>query len=251
MHAALALANVAVNNDINKVAIEGRIAPLVAVAASGTEKQKENAAMALAYLAINANNQVAIAEAGGIAPLVALAASGTEKQKEYAALALASIAFTANNKVAIAEAGGIAPLVALAASGTEKQKEYAALALLHFPDSRSGRGAASGVITVDAHDDEHLSDKEPVPDDKMLEELGTTHARLREAEALALQLQIQLDCERQSAREALERERQSAREAREASLGRRLMALEAQISRTTELLHQVGSPSPRTASDDL
>jgi len=196
MHAALNLPNLAVNNDINKVAIEGRIAPLVAVAASGTEEQQE-----------------------------------------YAALALANLAVNANNKVAIAEAGGIAPLVALAASGTEKQKEYAAQALLHFPDSRSGRSAVSGVITVDAHDDEHLSDKEPVPDDKMLEELGR---RLREAEALALQLQIQLDCERQSAREA-----------REASLGRRLMALEAQISRTTELLHQVGSPSPRTASDAL
>ena len=51
-----------------------------------------------------------------------------------------------------------------------------------------------------------------------------------------------LERERQSAREAIERERQSAREAREASLGRRLMALEAQISRTTELLHQVGLP---------
>ena len=298
------------------IAEAGGIAPLVALAASGTEEQKEFAAWALGILAFFDTNHVAIAAAGGIAPLVALAASGTEKQKEYAARALARLASNATNKVAIAAAGGIAPLVALAASGTEKQKEYAALALVHFPDSRSGRGAATGIIAVDAprfklnervecRDDGKkwwagtVVSVDPLlvqptgaawtkgftwgevrfPNqggDPMLPSLPSSTAtkdapvvlnmqasdtfRGHEAEASALQLQTELERERQSARqaiererqsarEAIERERQSAREAREASLGRRLMALEAQISRTTELIHQVGLPL--IASDDI
>ena len=66
--AAGALSNLAANiNAGNKVAIAraGGIAPLVALARDGTDGQKEKAAAALWYLALNADNQVAIAKAGG------------------------------------------------------------------------------------------------------------------------------------------------------------------------------------------
>ena len=62
----------------------------MALARGGTDGQKEQVARALRSLAINADNQVAIAAAGGIPPLVALARGGTGKQKKYAALALAA-----------------------------------------------------------------------------------------------------------------------------------------------------------------
>ena len=60
------------------------------------------AAGALRNLAVNADNNVAIASAGGIAPLVALARDGTEAQKEEAAAALAVLAVNDANKAAIA-----------------------------------------------------------------------------------------------------------------------------------------------------
>ena len=81
---------------------------LVALARDGTDGEKERAAAALANLAHNADNQVAIAKAGGIAPLVALARGGTfghsprdrhlrsvyRLQKEYAAAALRHLGCT-------------------------------------------------------------------------------------------------------------------------------------------------------------
>ena len=119
--------------------------------------------------------------------------------------------------------------------------------------SRSGRGAATGVIAVDAPRFK-LNERVECRDDGKKWWAGTVVS----VDPLLVQTELErerqsareaIERERQSAREALERERQSAREAREASLGRRLMALEAQISRTTELLHQVGLPL--IASDDI
>ena len=77
-------------NADNQVAIAaaGGIAPLVALAGSGTPGARESAAGALWNLAVNADNKVAIAAAGGIAPLVALAGSGTPGAREQAAGAL-------------------------------------------------------------------------------------------------------------------------------------------------------------------
>ena len=51
----------------------------------GGSADAKNAAAALARLAKNAANQVAIAEAGGIAPLVELARGGSSRAKESAA----------------------------------------------------------------------------------------------------------------------------------------------------------------------
>ena len=55
-----------------------RIAPLIELARYGTDRAKEEAAGALANLAVNAVNSVAILAAGGIAPLVELTRSGTD-----------------------------------------------------------------------------------------------------------------------------------------------------------------------------
>ena len=79
----------------------------MALARDGSDGQKENAAGALATLAINADNKVAIAEAGGIVPLVALAHDGTENQKKWAGVALRHLALNADNQVAIAQAAGV------------------------------------------------------------------------------------------------------------------------------------------------
>ena len=70
--------------------------------ARGTDGQKkENAAAALANLACNADNQVAIAKEGGIAPLVALARGGTDGQKKVAAVALRNPSCNSTNLAAM------------------------------------------------------------------------------------------------------------------------------------------------------
>ena len=113
---------------------------LVARARGGTDFQKEQAARELASLALDAGNQVAIAQAGGIAPLVELAQRGTDGQKVQAARALRNLSFNDGNaaliarvrsdlEVAIAQEGGITLLVSLAQRGTDGQKEQAARAL--------------------------------------------------------------------------------------------------------------------------
>ena len=139
--AAAALANLAHNAD-NQVAI---------ARAGGVEPLValargggSNATAALGVLACNADNRVAIARAGGIAPLVALARGGTDGQKEWAAGALRNLAVNADNQVAIAKAGGIKPLVVLARNGTDGQKRCAAEALKNL-----ARNAKNKVTIAD------------------------------------------------------------------------------------------------------
>ena len=107
----------------------------------GGSADAKNAAAALARLAKNAANQVAIAEAGGIAPLVELARGGSEGAKTWALLALANLATSSANQVAIAEAGGIAPLVELAHSGSAGAKTWAALALANLATNSANKVA--------------------------------------------------------------------------------------------------------------
>ena len=103
------MAENAASNAENNLAIAragGGIKPLVALAGNGTDGQKQWVAAALSHLALNADNQVAIATAGGIDPLVALARGGTDGQKENAAGALRNLAKNnADNAAAIATAG--------------------------------------------------------------------------------------------------------------------------------------------------
>ena len=124
---------------------------LVARARGGTDFQKEQAARELASLALDAGNQVAIAQAGGIAPLVTLARSGTDGQKVQAALALAFLANNVENQVAIAQAGGIALLVTLVERGTDGQKEQAACALKNLAIDAGSHAAiaqAGGIVPL-------------------------------------------------------------------------------------------------------
>eukprot|EP00966_Prymnesium_polylepis_P218091 5047520-Prymnesium_polylepis.1 len=111
------------------------VVSLVGLARDGSDDQKTYAARALAILAVNAESQVAIAQAGGIKPLVGLARDGSDDQKTRAALALGSLAVSAENQMAIAQAGGIKPLVALARDGSDDQKTHAALALAILAES--------------------------------------------------------------------------------------------------------------------
>ena len=131
--------------------IPSEVRKWVAQLRSGGDGQKKEGAAALARLARNADNQVAIAAAGGIAPLVALARGGTDGQKEHAAAALLILAVNDDNTVAIAKAGGIAPLVALARGGTDGQKERAAGALWNLAvnaDNQVAIARAGGIAPL-------------------------------------------------------------------------------------------------------
>ena len=103
------------------------IPTLVTLVQSGTDGQKEQAAVALGFLAHSARHRVAIAQAGAIAPLVTLLRSGTDAQKWIAASTLGFLAHDAEHRVLIAQAGAIAPLVTLLQSGTDGQGAAAAV----------------------------------------------------------------------------------------------------------------------------
>lgn len=70
----------------------GGIPPLVKLAEVGTDGGKEKAASALWHLALDPDNQVAIASNGGIKPLVNLLADGTENGQKFASDALTRLA---------------------------------------------------------------------------------------------------------------------------------------------------------------
>ena len=121
---------------------------------SGSARTQEQAASELRNLAVNADNQVAIAQAGGIAPLVELTRSGSAYAKEKAAGALWSLALNADNQVAIAQAGGIGPLVELTRSGSAYAKERAAGALRNLAlnaDNKVAIAQAGGIAPLVEH----------------------------------------------------------------------------------------------------
>ena len=98
----------------------GAIVPLVELLRSGSADAKEQAAAALANLAVNDANKAAIVEAGGIAPLIELVRSGSAERQGERGGALWNLTVNDANKVAIAEAGAIAPLVALVRRGRQR-----------------------------------------------------------------------------------------------------------------------------------
>eukprot|EP00900_Chrysochromulina_parva_P027429 jgi/Chrpa1/931/Chrysochromulina_OHIO_Genome00013918-RA len=119
----------------------GSISTLIKFVKSGTDAGKERAAVALSSLAVNADNQIAIATKGGIEPLVTLVKSGTDAGREQAAGALWYLARNADNQIAIATKGGIAPLIALVKSGTDAGKEHAAAALSNLANNADNQTA--------------------------------------------------------------------------------------------------------------
>ena len=86
---------------------------------------------ALANLAYNEDNRVAIAAAGGIAPLVEVVRSGCAGAKGDAAVALGNLALNDDNRVAIAAAGAIPPLVDFLRSGSAYEAAFALRILAH------------------------------------------------------------------------------------------------------------------------
>ena len=109
--------------------LPGGIAPLIALVERGTDDQKERAARALANLALDDGNRVAIVQAGGVPALIALVERGTDGQKEWAAQALGNLAIDAAIKAAIVAAGALEPLAALVRDGDAEGKAKAAAAL--------------------------------------------------------------------------------------------------------------------------
>ena len=131
--AAVGLANLANENDQNRVAIAaaGGIPALVALVTSSSKASKIQAASALGSLAFgNSQNKMAVAAAGGIPPLVAMVTNGSDSTKERAVAALVTLATdNAQNQVTIAAEGAIPPIVALVTNGSSSVKREAAHAL--------------------------------------------------------------------------------------------------------------------------
>jgi vacuolar protein 8 len=138
---------------VNWITRAGAIPPLVELLQSGGYGAL-CAAGALAYLAYDQDNKVAIAAAGGIAPLVEVVRSGCGdsgylSSKCNAAVALANLARNDDNRVAIAAAGAIAPLVDLlrdGRGGTKKSVAHALKNLAYRNADNKVAIAAAGAI---------------------------------------------------------------------------------------------------------
>ena len=98
-------------------AAEVRKRELEAKLAREGRRKKEHAARALTNLAVNADNQVAIAAAGAIPPLVALLREGSAEGRAKAAGALGVLALDDDNQWAIIEADAMLPLIKLSQGG--------------------------------------------------------------------------------------------------------------------------------------
>lgn len=125
--------SLSIDKDNQTIVVEtGGVEPLVASLLSQNMTVTQQAAAALARLAVNNKDaQIQIAKKGGIAPLISLLdRTESEGTQEHAAAALSELAFMPKNKRAIDLAGGIAPLVSLLLyDGALASKKHAAAAL--------------------------------------------------------------------------------------------------------------------------
>lgn len=115
---------------------EDGIEPLVAALTAPLTITKQQAAAALASLALdNSKAQVAIAKAGSIRPLIKIVKEtrGGEPEaiaaREQAAAALAQLAIVPGNRDEVVEAGGIDPLVEQVQTGEPMSQKFAAAAI--------------------------------------------------------------------------------------------------------------------------
>lgn len=153
--AAAALAKLAHNNDDTRSQItkEGGIKPLIRQLVPGpssSELVRQNAAAALADLAVDTAARDEIVGMGGIRPLVLLLEDDGHHTKKFVSMALARLAKEHEaTQTAIAEAGAIAPLVALldGKEGLEAQEEAAGalFALADHERNRLGITEADGI----------------------------------------------------------------------------------------------------------
>ncbi|KOO31373.1 vacuolar protein [Chrysochromulina tobinii] len=145
--AAAALALLAYQNAETQSAIarSGGVEPLVAMLDPGSSSPtaQEQAAAAIAELALLKDVAATIVRQGSIVPLVALVRAGREMGKRFAAAALARLARNQESTQAeIANAGAIAPLVGLLAGDKgETAQEEAAGALYELAANANNRNA--------------------------------------------------------------------------------------------------------------
>jgi len=117
------------------IAQKGGIPPLLDLIRNGTALQKNQAAAAIAGLAVrNDSNKLLIARAGGISPLLKLTRNGTDKQKSLAVRALYCLAKDEGIRNEIYLRGGIEPIIELVAKNDTLPdlKRYASAALRLF-----------------------------------------------------------------------------------------------------------------------
>uniref|UniRef100_A0A7S1PVT5 Protein HGH1 homolog n=1 Tax=Alexandrium catenella TaxID=2925 RepID=A0A7S1PVT5_ALECA len=136
----------------------GAMTPLVALVASGTDQQKEQAAELISTLAYTSRfglvsdsglkNEVRIL--GGYASLAALLRDGRGKQQEHSGAALENLAVTPRDRDEIAQAcGGCTELVRLVQEGSLAQKELAfrLLRAMLVDGHQDAVAKAAGVVT--------------------------------------------------------------------------------------------------------
>ena len=117
----------------------GAVPPLLDLVRNGTDLQKNQAAAAVAGLAVrNDGNKLLIARAGGVSALVELTRGGTDKQKSLAVRALYCLAKDEGIRNEIYRRGGIEPIIELVAKNDTLPdlKRYASAALRLF-DTRA------------------------------------------------------------------------------------------------------------------
>ncbi|KAH9306452.1 hypothetical protein KI387_010856 [Taxus chinensis] len=131
------------------LAAKGVILPLVSMLRSSNMEAKEAAVLALLNLAVkNEKNKVAIGKAGAIELLVDLLESKNAHLKEYAAAAILTLSASTVNKPIIGSSGATQLLVELLTVGSHQGKIDSLMALYNlstYPDNLAGILAAEPV----------------------------------------------------------------------------------------------------------
>lgn len=141
--------SLSINEANQKVLLEQEgIDPLVAALQSPSLVTRQQAARALAALALdNEKAQAMIAKAGSVVPLILIVkqTQGDEAEavaaREHAAAALAQLAFVPDNRDEIVEADGIEPLVMILQDGESMSQKFAAAAIARLAKNHKENAA--------------------------------------------------------------------------------------------------------------
>ncbi|KAH7420340.1 hypothetical protein KP509_13G002600 [Ceratopteris richardii] len=123
LEATTALLNLSLNEALKEYVVkEGAIEAVVEVLSYGLNVVvKENAAVALAHLAVCETNQSKIGAAGAIPPLIELLGGGSPRGKKDAAAALYRISCIDDNKRKMIRAGALRPLIGFISNKEDKE----------------------------------------------------------------------------------------------------------------------------------
>ena len=145
-HAAAALSSLALDNEVNQVAITQMLIKLMAVGDSDAQEQAVRALWRQAHE--NPSAHYGIARAGDPAALVDLLKDGTPDGKDYATWSL-SLSISAEIQDTVAESGGVQPLIDQMSDHRAIIQEQAALAIaklvLDNPETRAAVCAQGGI----------------------------------------------------------------------------------------------------------